>query len=1117
MVYNYGDAHRGEIIIDDNGNCLIGTATFSTNLTELSNTIAGKQDGLLLRFNKDLTQLLAGAYFGGKENDAIYSLKNYFGDVLIGGGTRSADSAFSSYIQGYRDSAYGGRADGYLALLNSDMDSIQNATYIGTSKYDQIYFVDYDRFGKIYGLGQSTGDTLLKPINAPVADSGAGQFIVKLNKSLNSIELLSPFGNGKNTGNINISPTAFLVDRCQNMFVSGWGGSIDGNEAFKDMTVDLTTTPDAFQDSAHNDLHDFYLYVLNHSAEKVYYATYFGAPQTRDHVDGGTSRFDKEGVVYQSICAACDIINGVDYGTDTSVYRHERDVDSMGTFQYFPGGPRTNYCNNSLLKFDVTIEPEAGFKVDTGPYCIKPNDTILLTITDESNERADTYVWRLNEDTLRRKFQNKDTTILITQPGEYIFGLIVTDTVCLRSDSKQETILVRPDNISLNLTADSVICNNERKEITINSQNANAFEVSQDPTFNNIDTTIRVTSFKVALDSGINIFYVRALNDSTNACPVTDTIDILYIPVTYEASIPEDTVCVNSTIQLYSKFQNIDRFVWDLGNELDSTTTEPLVNYKQPGDYTISLFVQNFACDTTATVSLHLNVQPNQLLFDPIPDTIACQTQQLELIQNTFGTAQAYVWSSNPNFTDTLNNFPNGNSLIKTTEGQQTFYIKILDEYCEKRDTVVADLENYELQLLDLPLEGCAPFTVSVNTVMDDIDNFNIDFGNGNGTNSNPNPTVTYTQADTFLVSLTGENIKCNFSNTLRDTLIVYPEVTVLPIPDTLICKSDPVILKINSLGSADQFRWSFNPNLSNTLNPPSDSTFTFIPTVDRTLYYAGINGICSDTDNVRVRLDSVVVALDDFNSLCIEDTIALEVNTLFSRSPLDFNWKPADSIIQANTDSSVIQIAPKNTFELSLISQNAIGCLDFDTVEIEVTTPAFEDAKIMAAEDSVFSGQPIQLSTNRNGANLFYTWLPAGVFANNTSPTPVFTGRQTTDIEVLIYDANTGCTVEAFYRVSIVEVNCKEPDIFVPTAFTPNNDGKNDVLYVRGDNLESIDFNLYNRWGEKVFSTTNKNMGWDGVYQGDAAEPGVFVYHLQAKCYDGQEYFKKGNVTLIR
>lgn len=100
---------------------------------------------------------------------------------------------------------------------------------------------------------------------------------------------------------------------------------------------------------------------------------------------------------------------------------------------------------------------------------------------------------------------------------------------------------------------------------------------------------------------------------------------------------------------------------------------------------------------------------------------------------------------------------------------------------------------------------------------------------------------------------------------------------------------------------------------------------------------------------------------------------------------------------------------------------------------------------------------------------------------------------------------------------VQVFDSFCGSPNIFVPNAFTPNGDGENDVVLVRGGGITDIEFIIYNRWGEEVFRTEDQSAGWDGTYKGDMAEPAVFVYYLEAICDDGQKYTEKGNITLIR
>ena len=87
----------------------------------------------------------------------------------------------------------------------------------------------------------------------------------------------------------------------------------------------------------------------------------------------------------------------------------------------------------------------------------------------------------------------------------------------------------------------------------------------------------------------------------------------------------------------------------------------------------------------------------------------------------------------------------------------------------------------------------------------------------------------------------------------------------------------------------------------------------------------------------------------------------------------------------------------------------------------------------------------------------------------------------------------------------------------FIPNAFSPNGDGNNDILFVRGKNIQELNLSVYDRWGQRVFQTSDINEGWDGKYRGKEMENAVFVYYLTLTYTDGKTETKKGNVSLIR
>ena len=100
---------------------------------------------------------------------------------------------------------------------------------------------------------------------------------------------------------------------------------------------------------------------------------------------------------------------------------------------------------------------------------------------------------------------------------------------------------------------------------------------------------------------------------------------------------------------------------------------------------------------------------------------------------------------------------------------------------------------------------------------------------------------------------------------------------------------------------------------------------------------------------------------------------------------------------------------------------------------------------------------------------------------------------------------------------VVVIERLCEEPFIFFPNAFTPNNDGENDVLRVLGTEIEAMELVIYNRWGEKVFETTDPNEGWDGTFKGERLPPDAYGFYLRVLCIGGEEYYKQGNVMLLK
>lgn len=1102
LVFNYGDHFRGEITVGQNDTIYIGTSTHSNDIDSSLSAFAGLQDGVVAKFSPDLNQLFWSRYVGGPELDAIYSLKvTDRNQIVVGGGTRSA-AGFINTTGAHQSSFGGGRSDGFISLINTQ-GTVLHTTYMGTSSYDQIYFVEADRDNGFYALGQSR-NLSFPLLNSSIADTAAGQFIVKLDSTLSQLEFSHTFGNGNvnnpSLSNINISPTAFLVDRCKNIYVSGWGGSLNlTNDGLKSMRNNMPISANASDPLTDNN--DFYFYVVNNDLDSLIYGSFLGGGSSEDHVDGGTSRFSKDGIIFQSVCASC-FFNGSDFPTTTGSAFEQK-------------GSNTSICNNALYKYDFEILPIASFSIDTSSFCLGPNDSVVVRVTDQS-VRANRIRWDFYGTIVPGGFT--DTIIVIDSPGVYTITQIVEDTICATDGFETQTIEAFPDDINLDPIRDTLICYSDSIVLDANDNgNANTFDWSKDPFFNNIFATTDTSILKVGLQAGIDTFYVMAGNTITNACEKVDTIIVEYIPVSYQTNLSDDTICEGSEVQLSASVSNVDLYLWDFDNGVrDSSNLNPNLSYTAPGSYDILFIVNNNRCLSSDTTIHPLEVLNNDIVLDIIPDTLACRTDSISLFQIANGTIASYLWSSDSSFSDTLNQFPLNNQLIIDQVGIDTFFVKVSNAYCERTDNVQVEIVPFELELDPLPDSVCTPFSQALSTTIIGADSFRINYGIGLSTTTNSSPLVDFNVQGDYTIQLLGYNDRCGIADTINQEIAVLEGVNLNVLSDTVICRGNSIDLSILHNQTAVQFFWAEDSSFNTPLNNISDSVITVSPTDSTIYYYRAVNQICDAESSLLVGVDDLDIDLIDFSSICLDDTMSIIANPISSFSPFQYNWSPGSEILSGQ-GTNTIQVSPRTNQRYLLTVTDNILCEDTASSLIEVNIPRFDTAQIFSNLDTIYKGQSVQLSQSRQESNLVFQWEPAIYLNDPLSPNPIATPTQSTNFTLTITDQETGCVVVTSKRIGVSEINCAEPNIFIPTAFTPNNDGNNDVLFVRGEVLSDLDLSIYNRWGELVFRTQDQSKGWDGTLGGRSVDPGVFVYHLKATCFDGQQFFSKGNITLIR
>ena len=307
--------------------------------------------------------------------EAIYSIdisKNQ--EIFVSGGTGSFDLPFIS-ANAYRKQNLSGEVDGFVYHMNRNLSSVINATYFGTDAYDQIYSLDIDPDNQVIIVGQTLGNLPITPgvYNNP----NSKQFVSSLSPDLSTLNWSTNFGAKR--GVIDLTINAFLVDDCGRIYISSWGG--EESSKSNSSTIGLEVTTDAFQNKT--DGSDFYLLCLDKNASALLYATYLGGDSPSsggDHVDGGTSRFDKKGIVYQSMCASCPTNSLSGFISDLKT--------TPTSFSPTNKSPR---CSNAGLKFDFQIKDASiSWTADT---C-----TSVFSLNAEA-KNATSYFWKFPDGT----------------------------------------------------------------------------------------------------------------------------------------------------------------------------------------------------------------------------------------------------------------------------------------------------------------------------------------------------------------------------------------------------------------------------------------------------------------------------------------------------------------------------------------------------------------------------------------------------------------------------------------------------------------------------------------------------------------------------------------------
>lgn len=621
LQQNYGDNGRSEVIVDGGGNIYVASCTRSTNFPVTGGAFqtlpGGAQDAVVLKFDPSVSSLLFASYLGGSGDDAGYVLSLApNGNIYVGGGTSSTN--FPGNTAATIHSANQGGIDGFVSIITNNGSAIVRSTYLGTAATDQVYGVQFDKFGFPYVCGQTKGNWPV--INAAYSVAGAPQFIAKLEPDLSAFIYSTRFG--KTAAVPNISITAFLVDNCENVYVSGWGGVID-SQFPSSLTSGMPITSDAVQTTT--DGNDFYFFVLKKNATAQLFGSYWGQNGgLSDHVDGGTSRFDKQGVIYQAICANCG--GGVPYPTTPGV---------VGPGPINPAVNNGSGCNLAMLKISFDFSG-----VDAGLQSMingVPRDTAgcapLTVDFRDTVANAVTYYWYFGDGSLPNPVITTvpNTSHTYNLPGLYTVMLIAEDsTTCNIRDTAY--LHIKAGNLP------AILDFNPVKLAPCDSLKYRFDNLSVAPPSRPFTNTSFIWDFgdnsPMVTTGPAPVFHsytapgtytVKLILVDTAYCNAPDTAKktISIAPLVVAQFETPPTGCVPYTAQFKNTSIAGQTFLWNFGDNTTSTATNPTHLYNTPGSYTITLIANDpNTCNLSDTTTTTINVFPipvSNFSFSPDP------------------------------------------------------------------------------------------------------------------------------------------------------------------------------------------------------------------------------------------------------------------------------------------------------------------------------------------------------------------------------------------------------------------------------------------------------------------------------------------------------------------
>jgi gliding motility-associated-like protein len=694
--------------------------------------------------------------------------------------------------------------------------------------------------------------------------------------------------------------------------------------------------------------------------------------------------------------------------------------------------------------------------IDSFVVIVKPSPTVNLGI-DTSLCSADSLILNAGNAGAAFTWQNGQTTQTFVVKQQGLYHVAVNLNGCLAKDSILISQLPSP---AITLSNDTTVCKGSTTTLTASGGNSYTWF----PTTGLTNSSGATTN---ARPDTTTKYYVTVTNQQN--CTAKDSVII--------AVKPNPTVNIGADTSLCT----LDSLTLNAGNAgasyswQNNQTTQTFV-VKQGGVYHVTVNLNGCLAKDSVTIT----DLPSPVITLS-PDTTICKPGAAIL---TASGGDVYSWFPSAGLSNN-----NGPTVAASPDTITTYHLTATNnDGCVAKDSVT--VKPFATPTVNL----------GIDTSLCSLDSLVLNAGNSSSLfawqNGQTTQTFTATQGGLYYVTVTRNGCMARDSILISD--LTSPTVTISS--DTTICRTAGATLTGDG---GTHYSWWPSAGLSDT----TSSSIVARPDATTTYYLVVTNADnCSAKDSVKV----TVVPMPVFNVGSSKPVVCLGDTVLLTASGGDnYTWSPTASL--SNPFNNITNAYPNIPTLYKVIIEHD-GCNLTDSLFINLRVADRPAAALSKSNDiNCFQGQATLTAAGGNR----YLWYPSTGLSDSTSSTPVVSTNQSTTYYVLITTTD-GCQVQDSITV-YVEKGDDGNGFPVPSAFTPNGDGKNDCFSVKHwGRVKEFSLNLYNRWGERVFQAKEPSQCWNGYYKGVLQPGDVYVYWIKAKTMCG-EIFRKGTFVLIR